>query len=385
MSPHPAPLLARLQQLSLAKKALLLGGVAVLALVLGWPEAEKAPVTVPQTVSAEGGYRVTSREITDWKAVYGRVEAKDTLPARARIGGTLAVLEVSEGDEVQAGQVLGRIMDEKLAFQLGAITAQLAALESQRANAQAELARGEDLLKRGVATAQRVDALRTALSVIEGQISSAKAQADGARQTAEEGAVLAPIAGRVLQVPVRAGSVVMAGEAVVTLGGGGVFLRLSVPERYAATLVSGAQIAIETGAEAQVGRLVKLYPQIVNGRVTADVEVAGLAAPYIDARILVRLPIGTRNAVMIPRDLVATRAGLDFVRALDLGAVSERAVVLGGGQGALVEVVSGLGGGEILLPQALKKPESELGVEGAVPEALGAAMSVPAREAEVTP
>ena len=32
--------------------------------------------------------------VTEWKAVYGRIEARSRIPARARLGGTLVSLEV---------------------------------------------------------------------------------------------------------------------------------------------------------------------------------------------------------------------------------------------------------------------------------------------------
>ena len=54
--------------------------------------------------------------VTEWKAVYGTVEAKDRIPARARIGGTLVALSVAEGDEVMAGQELARIVSNALAI-----------------------------------------------------------------------------------------------------------------------------------------------------------------------------------------------------------------------------------------------------------------------------
>jgi multidrug resistance efflux pump len=75
--------------------------------------------------------------VTEWKAVYGTVEARDRIPARARIGGTLVELSVAEGDEVAAGQVLARIVDDKLDFQLAALAAQREALGAQLANAEA--------------------------------------------------------------------------------------------------------------------------------------------------------------------------------------------------------------------------------------------------------
>jgi len=44
--------------------------------------------------------------VTEWKAVYGRIEARSRIPARARLGGTPVSLDVIEGDVVTVGQVL---------------------------------------------------------------------------------------------------------------------------------------------------------------------------------------------------------------------------------------------------------------------------------------
>ena len=38
-------------------------------------------------------------QVTDWKAVYGRIEARDRIPARARLGGTLVAFEIKGGKE----------------------------------------------------------------------------------------------------------------------------------------------------------------------------------------------------------------------------------------------------------------------------------------------
>ena len=124
--------------------------------------------------------------LIEWKAVYGTVEARDRIPARARIGGTLVALSVVEGDEVAVGQELARIVDEKLEFQQAALAAQRAALVAQLANAEADQQRGEDLLKNGVTTTQRVDALRTQVDVLKGQIASLEAQAEIVAQQAKE-------------------------------------------------------------------------------------------------------------------------------------------------------------------------------------------------------
>jgi RND family efflux transporter MFP subunit len=312
---------------------------AVIALAVSLPlvsRAEDAPLT-PVSVM-------------EWKAVYGRIEARSRIPARARLGGTLVSLNIIEGDVVTAGQVLAQVVDAKINFQLAAVDAQLQALAAQLDNAKAELTRGEDLLARGVTTAQRLDALRTQVDVLIGQIAAVAADRKVLEQQALEGAVLAPIAGRVLAVPVAAGAVVLPGEAVATIGGGGIFLRIAVPERHAAFLKTGAAIEIETATGPSQGTLARIYPLIENGRVIADVEVPGLPESFIDARVLVRLPVATRSALMVPETAVITRTGLDFVEVAGPDGPVLRSVVLGQhqtlGGAAMIEVLSGLVAGD---------------------------------------
>ena len=214
-----------------------------------------------------GTFTLAPTTVTEWKAVYGRVEARDTVPARARTGGLIVGLAVTEGELVKAGQKMATVQDDKIAFQVAALDAQIRALKAQLEAAQSELARGQALVDKGVITAQRLDQLRTEVDVMRNQLAATEAQRSVIVQQGAEGDVFAPGDGRVLTVPVTRGAVIMAGEVVATIGGGGVFLRLAVPERYAATLEQGASIRINANGKESAGRLAKIYPQIDNGRV----------------------------------------------------------------------------------------------------------------------
>lgn len=312
-------------------------------------------------------FTVTARPVTVWKSVYGTVEARDRIPARSRIGGTLVELSVNEGDMVTAGQEIARIVDDKLDFQLAALAAQREALSAQLANAEADLKRGEDLLKNGVTTTQRVDALRTQVDVLKGQIASLAAQADVIIQQAKEGVVLAPVAGRVLDVPVTKGAVLMPGEVVAVVGGGGTFLRLAVPERHAIALDAGDRIRITEGGEDREGTLARVYPLIEGGRVTADVEIEGLPDSFVGKRMLVSLPVGEREALMVPETALVTRAGLDFVGLKTPEGAVLRSVVPGEAQVIdgipMVEVVTGLVAGDVVLPASETTQAAEVGHE----------------------
>ncbi|EXL02724.1 efflux RND transporter periplasmic adaptor subunit [Aquamicrobium defluvii] len=280
------------------------------------------------SVAAEP-FVLAPQDVPEWKAVYGRVEARDLVPARARIGGTVVELLVSEGDEVDAGARIAIVRDDKIDFQIAAIDAQLRALEAQLGRAQSELERGRSLVERGVITAQRLEQLSTDVDVTQNQIAATQAQRSVIVQQGEEGDVLAPASGRVLTVPLTKGAVIMPGEPVATIGGGGFFLRLAIPERHSAELEEGAPIRIVTAGETRQGRLAKIYPRIENGRVIADVEVEGLDDAFVDARVLVEVPVGMRSALLVPQAALATRAGLDFVRVMAGGAEVERVVVAG--------------------------------------------------------
>ncbi|MGQ7792133.1 efflux RND transporter periplasmic adaptor subunit [Faunimonas sp. B44] len=298
----------------------------------------------------------TRYEIADMKAVYGRVEPRDLVPARARIGGTLVSVEVEEGSAVEAGAVLARVVDEKLALQMEATEARLRALQAERDNVQTDLERAQQLLARGTVPQQRVDQLQTQLNVLVNQIAGGEADRAVIAQQSSEGDVVAPVSGRALTVPLTRGSVILPGETVARIAGGGYFLRLALPERHAALLKEGSEVEVgarggsDAGAAAGKGRLAKIYPELENGRVIADVEVAALGDYFVGERALVRVPVGMREVVAVPVEAVATRSGIDFVRLRRDGGETEVAVLVGERietpDGPRLEILSGIRDGD---------------------------------------
>ncbi|MGB3536623.1 MAG: efflux RND transporter periplasmic adaptor subunit [Mesorhizobium sp.] len=282
-----------------------------------------------QAALAEATVKLEPTTLTEWKAVYAQVESRTTVPARARIGGTVIELDVTEGDTVKSGQVIALVHDEKLDFQIQAVDAQLKAMHSQLQNAQTNLGRAEQLIARGVTTSQQLDQMRTQVAVFQNQIAATEAQRSVIEQQQKEGKVLAPISGLVLTVPVTRDAVIMAGEPLATIGGGGFFLRLAMPERHAAALEEGAKLEIITEKGSVLGTLAKIYPLIENGRVSADVEVPDLQTRYVDRRVLVHIPVGERSALIVPEAAVAHRSGLDFVLVAAGGQKISRVVVPG--------------------------------------------------------
>lgn len=288
-------------------------------------------------------------ETVETKALFGRVESRFVVPARSRIGGTLTALDVTEGSEAKAGQVIARISDPKLESQLLAADARISSARSQLENAETELKRNEELLAKGATTIQRVDQVRTTVEVARNALAEAEAARQVTATLIDDGNVLAPADGRVLSVPVRLGAVVMPGEPVANITGGGVFLRLAIPERHASGLIVGAKVDVDGGT----GAIEKVYPQIEQGRVIVDVAVDGLSDAFIGQRVLVRVPVATRQVLAVPDSAIEQRAGLDLVTIKTADGTAQVTVIPGaevaGPEGPLREILTGLRAGDTVV------------------------------------
>jgi RND family efflux transporter MFP subunit len=270
-------------------------------------------------VGAAGADTLTVKpvSIADEKAVFATVESISVVPARSRIGGTIAELHVREGDAVTHGQAIAVVGDEKLVLQMKSLDAQIQALQAQSDQAQTDFDRIEGLVERGTLPRTRLDEARTALNVAQNNLRAKTAERGVIQQQQTEGQVLAPQDGRVLKRLVAVGSVVLPGDPVVTVAQQDFKLRLRLPEEHAHFLKAGDRIRLdgdESGERvAKWGVIDLVYPQIEEGRVVADATVEGLGEYFVGDRLRVWISGGTRPAYVIPAGFVKTRFGIDYV------------------------------------------------------------------------
>jgi RND family efflux transporter MFP subunit len=322
------------------------------ALGLATPAVHHAPPPAPRA------YVVHVSKITDEKSVFATVESANVVPARVRTGGTIAALEVRQGDHVDQGQVIALVGDRKLGLEISSYAAQVQAASAQLAQAKAEYDRAQRLLSSGAISQSNFDAAHTGYNVAVGNLNSIRSQRDVVQQQQKEGDVLSPTSGRVITVPVTAGTVVMAGDVVATVAEQNFVLRLQIPERHARFLKPGDPVrldAADIGLSGQrFGTITLVYPQVENGHVVADANVAGLSDYFVGQRVRVWIPAGERDAIVVPADLIATHFGIDYARvrtkegAIDVPVQRGRAIEKPGKPEAL-EILSGLNPGDKLL------------------------------------
>ncbi len=311
-----------------------------------------------QAAFAQQTFTVAPKAVADEKVVFATVESASVVPARARIGGTVAALNVKEGDAVKQGQVIATVGDDKLALQMKSLDAQISALEAQVAQAQADFTRAEDLFSRGTAPKTTLDQARTALNVASNMLKARGAERSVIQQQVTEGNVLAPTAGRVLKVPLTVGTVILPGETVASIAEQNFILRLRLPERHARFLKAGDTVRIageELGKSgAQFGTIKLVYPQIEDGRVIADAAVANLGDYFVGERIRVWVSAGERDSTIVPGVFITTRFGIDYARVRKGNETIEVPVQRGRvlprpDMPDALEILSGLNSGDVLV------------------------------------
>ena len=309
------------------------------------------------SVRAQDSWIAQTVTMTEGKAVFATVESVDLIQARARTGGTIGELRIDEGSEVVAGDVLAIVVDDRLAPQIGAVNSQASGLRAQRDQAQLDLDRAQGLFDRGIFPQARLDEARTQLNVLQNQLSALQQQRAVLVQQSREGDVIAPSSGRVLTVPVSAGSVILPGETIALIASDIRVLRLRLPERHARFIAVGDSVRVDVAALTEgvssEGHVRQVYPRIEDGRIIADVSVAGLGNYFIGERVRVHVGAGERSLIAIPEAFLRNYNGVDTVQLREeehlVNIVIQRGADIHTEDGLHVEILSGLSDGDVLV------------------------------------
>ncbi len=260
---------------------------------------------------------VEEATIVDYRPVVARIEAGDTATARSRLQGVVTRLSIDEGDEVKTGDIVAIVTDETLQPQLAAIDSRIEGLRSRISQSEEDLQRNEALFRDGFFPKARLDEQSTALDILKRNMAATEAERRALAARRNEGRIRAPADARVTAVNVVEGSVVSPGEVIASFATLNGIVRLSLPERHASEIAEGETVALRLPTREETVRtatIVKVYPELRNGAVIADATVQGGLDALVGERVDVLASVGERRAILVPRDYVSTRYGVDFVR-----------------------------------------------------------------------
>lgn len=149
----------------------------------------------------------------------GTVTAFNTVTVRSRVDGELQEIAFTDGQKVQAGDLLAQIDPRTYQIALDQALGQQAQNEAQLKNAQRDLQRYQLLYKQNSIAKQQVDAQAALVQQLQGSRKSDQAAVDNARLQLDYTRITAPIGGRLGLRNIDAGNMVNASntDGLVTI------------------------------------------------------------------------------------------------------------------------------------------------------------------------
>ncbi len=330
------------------KTAVLLIGM----LGCGGTDAARSP-DVPQA-DPPVGTTITARDTTiaaTFEAA-GLAEPFRRATLSTRMMGAVTAVLVQEGDRVTAGQVLARIDARELAAKRTQVQAGIAVAEAEHADAETQAARFRALYADSAATQHQLDQVETALTRAGAGLRAARASNAELDAMESYATVRAPFAGVITRRWVDPGAMAAPGAPLLDIEDAAQ-LRISVtaPPTIGGALHRGDRLAARVE-----GRVVEA---IVEGTAPAAGAVQTVNAIVANPRgailsggaATLRLPDGSRTAILVPASALVHQGDLTGVRVHTASGPELRWVTLGpvGATDTLVEIASGVQAGDVIL------------------------------------
>ncbi|OPY87191.1 MAG: Multidrug resistance protein MdtA precursor [Syntrophus sp. PtaU1.Bin208] len=334
------------------------GLVAVLLLLFLFPGCgdEVSPGTAKVKRQAISGVSVSTVQpatIVDEYETSGTVKAGISSIIASRVMGAVTTVYVRAGEPVKAGQLLA-IIDSRDAVQ------RMRGAEQGRVMADLTYRRYKRLHDEKALSRQEIDQIETSKRVADAGYEQAKAGLEEARLQLGFSRIAAPMAGIVTDRRIDPGSMALPGMHLFTVESQGAFLlEAAVDESLSGKLSVGtsAGISIDALGLTKVGKISEVVPAVDPATRTFLVKIP-LTGQGIRSGLFarVRLPLGQRQALLIPKGALVEKGQLTGVYTVDeKGVVTYRLVRTGKPYEGGLEILSGLSAGERIISAGLEK------------------------------
>jgi multidrug efflux system membrane fusion protein len=282
-------------------------------------DVKAPPAAVPVSVET-----LAERDIRVWSSFSGRARAVDYAEIRPEVSGKIVDIRFTDGQTVQAGQVLMVIDPQPYEAAAARAEANLASATTRADYSRKDLERAKSLIGNQTLTQRDFDARAKAARVAEADIKAAEAELRQARIDLDRAYVKAPITGRISRAEITLGNLVQSGANAPLLTSivsqNGIYVDFDVDE----------QTYLQIRASAQNAAAEKAIPVEVFTQGGEDHPVAGLLSSFDNrintgtGAIRARARFANADGALVPGMFVSVRLGGGAEQRAVL--VSERAV-----------------------------------------------------------
>ncbi len=323
---------------------------------------------------------VRHRDVRFTVQAAGTLMALNTAVVRAKVDGELKALRFTEGQYVQAGQLLAEIDSRPFDAQLSQAQGQWARDTALLKNAELDLQRYQDLLSKDAIARQQVETQAALVRQLLGTVQADQAQIDLAKLQLSYTRVTAPISGRLGLKQVELGSLVRASDpnGVVSITQTQpMAVVFSVPEIHVPLIMRqlklGKALAVEAWDRDQKIRLAQGRVSTTDNAIDVATGTLRLKAT-LDNRdgslfpnqfANIRLQLDTlKNALVVPVQAVQRGAAGTFVYVVQAdNTVQVQAVQLEAVEGDWQAVIADLKAGQQVITDGADRLRNGSGVE----------------------
>jgi RND family efflux transporter MFP subunit len=207
------------------------------------------------------------------RIAYGRVESGQRIDAGFELAGTINSVLVDEGQSFEKGQLLAKLDTQRLHARMQELNAALARAEADYRLAKLSEKRVRELVAKQLESTQRQDETREATLSAEALVAEINARKASLQVDLDKSILLAPFAGSVRISQIDPGTVVAAGQSVLTLQQNAALeARIALPEDDAAGLLIDGQYNLLKGTNKLTVRLKSIATQRSLDTRTVDVR-----------------------------------------------------------------------------------------------------------------
>jgi membrane fusion protein (multidrug efflux system) len=318
--------------------------------------------------------RVKRDQLYDAVEALGTAQANESVMITAKVTDTVRRVNFEDGDFVDAGTVLVELTNQE----------EQALLDEARANlddARNQLRRQEDIAARGLGAASDLDLARSRAAAQEARLNSIVARL-------RDRLIQAPFSGLLGFRQVSPGTLVSPNTPITSIDDvAQIKLDFTVPETFLGSMVEGARVIAKSVS--YPGRDFEGVVRTVGSRIdpiTRAVTVrAHLANPDRALRpgmlLTVEVLTSQHEALVVPEGSVFQIQNRAYVYAVDGNVAHQRQIEVGGRRFGVVEVLSGLQEGDVIVTEGIVKLRDGITVryesnEAAISESSGAAEGV---------
>lgn len=290
----------------------------------------------------------------------GRIDAENISYISPRgMGGQVKEIFVREGDVVKKGQLLLKLDDAIMKQSLSAARQQLEGIKTQLNFAKDVYDRQNKLWQKGIGTEIQVISAKTNVEALQNQLKSADEQVKVGQEQLNTSAVYSDVDGVAETVMVKVGELFGGMGQIKIVNTSKLKVVANVPENYITQVKQGLPVLINV---AEAGKTINSNISLIGQTIensqrgfTAEAKIASENFLKPNQSVVMKiLDYNSPNAVVIPINTLQSDENNKYVYVMEKlsngkTVATRKVIVLGLVYGDLVEVKSGLTGGEQLI------------------------------------